>query len=136
LQLALTFLALAFLIWPMQETLGDDGSGVRYPERCSRRLPPPPPRASGGTMETMGPEKALRWLNDDLPCGGGGAEAVVVVAVKDAAVLLRKETMAPPLKLLDLACLCFFSIGMMCACVRIVSLVLLSCADRCSFRRL
>ena len=95
-------LELLRLIWPMQETLGDDGSGVRYPERCLALLP----RASGGTMETMGPEKALRWLKEDLPPREGKLEE------KDATVERRKEASPAAVKLLDLACFrCFFSIG-------------------------
>jgi len=94
-------LELLRLIWPMQETLGDDGSGVRYPERCLALLP----RASGGTMETMGPEKALRWLKEDLPPREGKLEE------KDATVERRKEASPAAVKLLDLACFrCFFSI--------------------------
>uniref|UniRef100_A0A804QHT4 Uncharacterized protein n=1 Tax=Zea mays TaxID=4577 RepID=A0A804QHT4_MAIZE len=88
----------------MQDTLGDDGSGVMYPDRFL----PPPPRASGGTMETMGPEKPLRWLNEDLvPTLADGK-----VNEKKATVDLRKEASPPPVKLLDLACFfcfCFFS---------------------------
>ena len=94
-------LELLRLIWPMQETLGDEGSGVRYPERCFALLP----RASGGTMETMGPEKALRWLKEDLPPREGKLEE------KDATVERRKEASPAAVKLLDLACFrCFFSI--------------------------
>jgi hypothetical protein len=94
-------LELLRLIWPMQETLGDVGSGVRYPERFLL----PPPRASGGTMETMGPEKALRWLKEDLPREGKLEE-------KDATVERRKEASPAAVKLPDLACFrCFFSIG-------------------------
>lgn len=98
-------LELLRLIWPMQDTLGDDGSGVTYPGLF---LLPPPPRASGGTMETtMGPEKALRWLKEDLLPLGGKAEE------KEETVDLRKEASPPPVKLLDLACcacfFCFFS---------------------------
>ena len=94
-------LELLRLIWPMQETLGDEGSGVRYPERCFALLP----RASGGTMETMGPEKALRWLKEDLARVGKLEE-------KDATVERKKEASPAAVKLLDLACfLCFFSIG-------------------------
>ncbi|CAN6167851.1 unnamed protein product [Urochloa humidicola] len=94
------------LIWPMQETLGDDGSGVRYPDRCCFVLPPPQrPRASGGTMETMGPEKALRWLKEDLPPRDGKLEE------KEATVERKKEANPLLVKLLDLPCcfLCFFS---------------------------
>jgi hypothetical protein len=93
------------LIWPMHDTLGDDGSGVRYPDRGLLFLLLPPPRASGGTMETMGPEKALRWLKEDLPRFDGKVEE------KDATVERKKEASpAAPVKLLDLAwCfLCFF----------------------------
>ena len=98
-------LELLRLIWPMQDTLGDDGSGVTYPD--DRLFLLPPPRASGGTMETMGPEKALRWLKEDLlppPLDGKVEE-------KEATVDLRKEASPPPVKLLDLACcfFCFFS---------------------------
>jgi len=93
-------LELLRLIWPMQETLGDEGSGVRYPERCFALLP----RASGGTMETMGPEKALRWLKEDLARVGKLEE-------KDATVERKKEASPAAVKLLDLACFrCFFSI--------------------------
>jgi hypothetical protein len=96
-------LELLRLIWPMQDTLGDDGSGVTYPDDRLFLLPPPP-RASGGTMETMGPEKALRWLKEALlppPLDDGKVEE------KEATVDLRKEASPPPVKLLDLAC-CFF----------------------------
>jgi len=98
-------LELLRLIWPMQDTLGDDGSGVTYPD--DRLFLLPPPRASGGTMETMGPEKALRWLKEALlppPLDGKVEE-------KEATVDLRKEASPPLVKLLDLACcfLCFFS---------------------------
>jgi hypothetical protein len=88
----------------MHDTLGDDGSGVRYPDCGLLFLLLPPPRASGGTMETMGPEKALRWLKEDLPRFDGKVE-------KDATVERKKEASpAAPVKLLDLAwCfLCFF----------------------------
>jgi hypothetical protein len=94
------------LIWPMHDTLGEDASGVRYP------LAPPVPcrllpraRASGGTMETIGPEKALRWLNDDLPPARARAARLVVEAEKDAAVDRRNVARAP---LLVLACLLGF----------------------------
>jgi hypothetical protein len=120
-----TFLAalfdLLFLICPMHDTLGDDGSGVRYP--LPLPLPPllllPAPRASGGTMDTIGPENALRWLNDDaavlpLPLPPPCDANVVVEDEKDAAVDLRNDARTPPapppVKLLDLACLCFLSI--------------------------
>lgn len=98
------------LICPMQDTLGDDASGVRYPLPLPPCLPPrllPPPRASGGTMETMGPEKALRWLKDDLPPPPAGREAKVVLVEeeKEAAVDLRKDARAP---LLVLACFLAF----------------------------
>ncbi|KAI4989408.1 hypothetical protein ZWY2020_036725 [Hordeum vulgare] len=85
----------------MQDTLGDDASGVRYPLPLPPCLPPrllPPPRASGGTMETMGPEKALRWLKDDLPPPPAGREAKVVLVEeeKEAAVDLRKDARRRP----------------------------------------
>lgn len=119
----LVFLALLLdllrLIWPMQETLGDEASGVRYP----LPLPPwfllpllrPPPRASGGTMETMGPEKALRWLKDDFP----RTAKFVVEDEKDAAVDRRKAARAAPAPLRDLACLLgFLSIAGLLPCVK------------------
>lgn len=119
----LVFLALLLdllrLIWPMQETLGDEASGVRYP----LPLPPwfllplllPPPRASGGTMETMGPEKALRWLKDDFP----RTAKLVVEEEKDAAVDRRKAARAAPAPLRDLACLLgFLSIAGLLPCVK------------------
>ncbi|CAN6184716.1 unnamed protein product [Urochloa humidicola] len=60
-----------------QDTLGDDGLGVWYPDRCCFVLPPPLPlRASGGTTETMGPEKALRWLKEDLPPRDAGVTGI------------------------------------------------------------
>lgn len=102
--LALLVLDLLRLICPMHDTLGDEASGVLYPlpPPC---LPPrllPPPRASGGTMETMGPEKALRWLKDALPPPAGREPKVVAVEEeKEAAVDLRKDASAP---LLVLAC--------------------------------
>jgi hypothetical protein len=102
------------LIWPMHETLGEDASGVRYP------LPAPPApcllrpraRASGGTMDTIGPEKALRWLNDDLPPARARAARLVVEAEKEAAVDRRNVARAAPAPepapLLVLACLLGF----------------------------
>lgn len=106
-------LELLRLIWPMQDTLGDDGSGVTYPDD---RLFLLPPRASGGTMETMGPEKALRWLKEDLL----PPPLVGKVEEKEATVDLRKEASPPPVKLLDLACcfFCFFSMELTCSCSR------------------
>lgn len=119
----LVFLALLLdllrLIWPMQETLGDEASGVRYP----LPLPPwfllplllPPPRASGGTMETIGPEKALRWLKDDFP----RTAKFVVEDEKEAAVDRRKAARAAPAPLRDLACLLgFLSIAGLLPCVK------------------
>lgn len=102
--LALLVLDLLRLICPMHDTLGDEASGVRYPLPPPCLLPRllPPPRASGGTMETMGPEKALRWLKDDLPPPAGReAKVVLVDEEKEAAVDLRKDARAP---LLVLAC--------------------------------
>jgi hypothetical protein len=120
----LVFLALLLdllrLICPMHDTLGDDASGIRYP------LPLPPwllaplrlpaaPRASGGTMETMGPEKALRWLKDDFP----RTAKLVVEEEKDAAVDRRKAARAAPAPLRDLACLLgFLSIAGLLPCVK------------------
>lgn len=49
------------LIWPMQETFGDEGSGVSYP-RPGGFLP-----ASAGNMGTIGPEKPLRACVFSLP---------------------------------------------------------------------
>lgn len=116
------------LIWPMQDTLGEDGSGVRYPDRGFLLLPP---RASGGTMETMGPEKALRWLKEDLPRDGKVEE-------KDATVERKKEASPAPVKLLDLACfLCFFSMETLLASLARVALLLDSLPldlDRCLLR--
>jgi len=54
-------------------------------------------------METNGPEKALRWLKEDLPLAR--AAKVVVVEEKEAAVERRKVASAP---LLVLACLLGF----------------------------
>ncbi|TKV97316.1 hypothetical protein SEVIR_9G486100v4 [Setaria viridis] len=83
-----------------EDTLGEDGSGIRYPDRGFLLLPP---QASGGTMETMGPEKALRWLKEDLPRDGKVEE-------KDATIKRKKEASPTLVKLLDLGCfLCFFS---------------------------
>ncbi|KAJ1265439.1 hypothetical protein BS78_08G076800 [Paspalum vaginatum] len=100
----------------MHDTLGYDGSGVWYPDRLLLLLPPPPPRLSGGTM---GPEKALRWLKEDLPplplSWGGKVEE------KDPMVGPKKVARLPPVnvRLLDLACycfLCFFSIRDLASC--------------------
>jgi hypothetical protein len=89
---AATFLDLLRLTWPMHDTLGDDGSGVRYPDADGCLLLP---RASGGTMEMMGPENALRWLKDDRPREEGKVEE------KEATVDRRNEAIPPPVKLLD-----------------------------------
>lgn len=94
LTLAAARLDLFRLIWPMQDTLGEHGSGVRYPEELGCLLRPP--RASGGTMETMGPEKALRWLKDDRPREDG-----TKVEEKEATVDRRNEASPTPVKLLD-----------------------------------
>lgn len=110
-------LDLLLLIWPMQDTLGDDGSGVLYPLFFLLLPLLPPPRASGGTMETIGPEKALRWLNDDLPppVPVRGAAKFVEEEEKDAAVDLRKDAKTPaaPPALLVLACFGFLSIALL-----------------------
>jgi hypothetical protein len=94
LALAAALLDLHRLTWPMHDTFGDDGSGVRYPnpDGCLLLL-----RASGGTMETMGPESALRWLKEDRLREDGGK-----VVEKEATVDRRNEASPPPVKLLDL----------------------------------
>jgi hypothetical protein len=104
LTLAAALLDLHRLTWPMHDTLGDDGSGVRYPDPDGCLLLP---RASGGTMETMGPENALRWLKEDRLLREDGGK----VEEKEATVDRRNEANPSPVKLLDLPfrffCFCF-----------------------------
>lgn len=60
-------------------------------------------------MDTIGPEKALRWLKDDFapPVPARAAVKLVVVEEKEAAVERRNDASTPP-ALLVRACLLGF----------------------------